>query len=106
MKGRRRAGALPRPSGTADRAKDRWSRQNRCAIIDRSRKRSARSRLRQTRTGGRTMANFQLVSDFRPMGDQPEAIERLVEGLKANHRHQTLLGATGTGKTFVMGQVV
>src|SRR5690349_10814173 len=94
------------PDSPTDRAEDRWPCQNRCAIIDRSRNGSARSRPRQTRTGGRTMPNFQLVSDFRPMGDQPEAIERLVEGLKANNRHQTLLGATGTGKTFVMGQVV
>src|SRR5205814_6293865 len=52
------------------------------------------------------MPDFQLVSDFRPMGDQPEAIEKLVAGLGQGHRHQTLLGATGTGKTYVMGQVV
>ncbi len=52
------------------------------------------------------MPNLQLVSDFQPMGDQPEAIAKLVEGLHQGHRHQTLLGATGTGKTYVMGQVI
>src|SRR6476661_6746410 len=53
-----------------------------------------------------TMPNFQLVSDFQPMGDQPEAISKLVEGVNTGLRHQTLLGATRTGKTFVMGQVI
>ncbi|MGC8873541.1 MAG: excinuclease ABC subunit UvrB [Chloroflexia bacterium] len=52
------------------------------------------------------MAEFQLVSDFRPTGDQPQAIARLVEGLKRGYRMQTLLGATGTGKTFVMASVI
>jgi excinuclease ABC subunit B len=52
------------------------------------------------------MPNFQLISDFQPMGDQPEAIDKLVEGVNAGYRHQTLLGATGTGKTYVMGQVI
>ncbi|HMA37304.1 MAG TPA: excinuclease ABC subunit UvrB [Chloroflexia bacterium] len=46
------------------------------------------------------MPNFQLVSDFRPMGDQPEAIAQLVEGAAAGYKHQTLLGATGTGKSL------
>lgn len=49
---------------------------------------------------------FQLVSDFSPKGDQPAAIEHLVAGLKANKRHQTLLGATGTGKTFTMAHMI
>ena len=40
---------------------------------------------------------FELVSDFQPMGDQPVAIEQLVDGLKRGDRFQTLLGATGTG---------
>jgi len=52
------------------------------------------------------MPDFHLVSDFQPTGDQPTAIEQLVEGLRADYRHQTLLGATGTGKTFVMGKVI
>lgn len=52
------------------------------------------------------MPNFRLVSDFRPMGDQPRAIEELTGWLNAGHQHQTLLGATGTGKTFVMAQIV
>jgi excinuclease ABC subunit B len=52
------------------------------------------------------MPKFQLVSDFQPTGDQPEAIAALVEGLEKGHRHQTLLGATGTGKTYVVSQVI
>jgi excinuclease ABC subunit B len=52
------------------------------------------------------MADFKLVSDFKPSGDQPEAIARLVEGLRAGYSHQTLLGATATGKTYVMASVV
>jgi len=52
------------------------------------------------------MPEFQLVSDFRPQGDQPQAIAQLIAGLKAGHVHQTLLGATGTGKTYVMAQLV
>ncbi len=49
---------------------------------------------------------FELVSDFQPMGDQPQAIEDLVEGLKQNQRYQTLLGATGTGKTYTIAEVI
>jgi excinuclease ABC subunit B len=52
------------------------------------------------------MPEFQLVSDLKPTGDQPQAVEKLVTGLQAGHGHQTLLGATGTGKTYVMAQVV
>src|SRR3954470_17752264 len=52
------------------------------------------------------MPRFELVSDFKPMGDQPQAIAQLVEGVNQNMRHQTLLGATGTGKTFTVAQVV
>jgi excinuclease ABC subunit B len=52
------------------------------------------------------MPDFKLVSDFKPTGDQPEAIRKLVEGLRAGYGHQTLLGATATGKTFVMASVV
>lgn len=49
---------------------------------------------------------FQLVSDFKPTGDQPVAIEQLIEGVRNGHRHQTLLGATGTGKTFTIAHCV
>ena len=52
------------------------------------------------------MPRFQLVSDFRPTGDQPQAIEKLVEGLRKGCQHQVLLGATGTGKTYVVSQVI
>ncbi|MEA3334457.1 MAG: excinuclease ABC subunit UvrB [Chloroflexota bacterium] len=53
-----------------------------------------------------SVPEFQLVSEFKPMGDQPEAIRRLLAGIDANYKHQTLLGATGTGKTFVMASVI
>ncbi|QTA37419.1 excinuclease ABC subunit UvrB [Thermosipho ferrireducens] len=49
---------------------------------------------------------FKLVSDFEPSGDQPEAIKKLVNGLKNNYRVQTLLGVTGSGKTFTMANVI
>ncbi|MBI1812980.1 excinuclease ABC subunit UvrB [Candidatus Peregrinibacteria bacterium] len=49
---------------------------------------------------------FRLVSPFQPTGDQPAAIEKLVKGLRAGEKHQTLLGATGTGKTFTMANVI
>ena len=52
------------------------------------------------------MPEFEVVSDFQPMGDQPQAIELLVEGLQAGYQHQTLLGATGTGKTYTIAKVV
>ncbi|WP_414049368.1 excinuclease ABC subunit UvrB [Macrococcus animalis] len=49
---------------------------------------------------------FVIKSDYEPAGDQPEAIQKIVEGIKAGKRHQTLLGATGTGKTFTMSNVI
>jgi len=49
---------------------------------------------------------FKLVSDFRPTGDQPQAIKKLVENIKKNVRHQVLLGVTGSGKTFTMANVI
>ncbi|MFW5691517.1 MAG: excinuclease ABC subunit UvrB [Chloroflexota bacterium] len=52
------------------------------------------------------MPPFELVSEFRPTGDQPKAIEQLVEGVLQGHRDQTLLGATGTGKTFTIAHAV
>jgi len=52
------------------------------------------------------MSEFRLVSDFQPQGDQPQAIAQLIAGLQAGYVHQTLLGATGTGKTYVMAQLV
>ncbi|MFT8319259.1 MAG: excinuclease ABC subunit UvrB [Sporolactobacillus sp.] len=50
--------------------------------------------------------DFQLVSRFKPQGDQPEAIRELVKGIEDGKRDQTLLGATGTGKTFTMSNVI
>ncbi|MDX2160735.1 MAG: excinuclease ABC subunit UvrB [bacterium] len=52
------------------------------------------------------MPKFELVSDFQPTGDQPTAIADLVDGLEKGLRHQTLLGATGTGKTFTVAQII
>lgn len=49
---------------------------------------------------------FVIKSDYKPAGDQPEAIKKIVEGIKEGKRHQTLLGATGTGKTFTMSNVI
>lgn len=49
---------------------------------------------------------FQLVSEFSPQGDQPAAIEELVKGIQSGQKFQTLLGATGTGKTFTAAQVI
>jgi len=49
---------------------------------------------------------FELVSEYKPQGDQPTAIEKLSEGILHGKKHQTLLGATGTGKTFTMAQVI
>ena len=49
---------------------------------------------------------FQLVADFAPAGDQPQAIDRLVDGLETGLAHQTLLGVTGSGKTFTVAQVI
>ncbi|MEA2555813.1 MAG: excinuclease subunit, partial [Actinomycetota bacterium] len=52
------------------------------------------------------MKPFKLVSDFTPSGDQPAAIDQLVEGVTAGEPHITLLGATGTGKTFTIAHLV
>ncbi|MUT64980.1 excinuclease ABC subunit UvrB [Paenibacillus sp. NEAU-GSW1] len=49
---------------------------------------------------------FQLKSDYKPQGDQPRAIQQLVEGVKAGTTHQTLLGATGTGKTYTIANTI
>jgi len=52
------------------------------------------------------MSEFKIVSDFRPTGDQPDAIEALVHGLESSLHKQTLLGVTGSGKTFTMANVI
>ncbi|WP_165667693.1 excinuclease ABC subunit UvrB [Metapseudomonas otitidis] len=52
------------------------------------------------------MSDFQLVTRFQPAGDQPEAIRQMVEGLEAGLSHQTLLGVTGSGKTFSIANVI
>ena len=49
---------------------------------------------------------FDIVSDFQPTGDQPEAISQLVEGINENEEYQTLLGVTGSGKTFTIANVI
>ncbi|MDO8658333.1 MAG: excinuclease ABC subunit UvrB [Candidatus Levybacteria bacterium] len=50
--------------------------------------------------------NFKLISNFKPTGDQPQAIEKLTQNLKNNYKHQVLLGVTGSGKTFTMANVI
>ena len=52
------------------------------------------------------MANFKIASDFKPTGDQPQAIEKIVKGLEKGERDQVLLGVTGSGKTFTMANVI
>ena len=52
------------------------------------------------------MDHFHLVSDFQPTGDQPQAIEALVEGFREGNQFQTLLGVTGSGKTFTMANII
>jgi len=52
------------------------------------------------------MADFNLVSEFKPTGDQPEAIAKLVEGFRTGHAYETLLGVTGSGKTFTMANII
>ncbi len=49
---------------------------------------------------------FKLVSEFSPTGDQPEAIKQLTEGVLSGEKYQTLLGVTGSGKTFTVANVV
>src|SRR3972149_4324338 len=50
--------------------------------------------------------DFKLQAPFIPMGDQPEAIRSLVDGVRSGKKHQVLLGATGTGKTFTIASVI
>jgi excinuclease ABC subunit B len=52
------------------------------------------------------MLQFKIVSDFRLTGDQPQAVDKLVEGLNKGYQEQTLLGVTGSGKTFIMANVI
>ena len=52
------------------------------------------------------MSEFRLASDFQPTGDQPQAIEKLIDGLQKGHNHQILLGVTGSGKTFTIANVI
>ena len=56
--------------------------------------------------GGNYMDHFELISEYAPTGDQPQAIEQLVKGFKEDKQCQTLLGVTGSGKTFTMANVI
>lgn len=53
-----------------------------------------------------TVNEFKLISEYKPSGDQPQAIRELTEGIKANQKFQTLLGVTGSGKTYTMAQII
>ena len=50
--------------------------------------------------------DFKVISNYKPSGDQPTAIDKLAQGIKNNNKYQTLLGATGTGKTFSAANVI
>ena len=52
------------------------------------------------------MDRFELISEYKPSGDQPEAIEALARGVELGLREQTLLGVTGSGKTFTMASII
>ena len=52
------------------------------------------------------MAKFKIASEYKPTGDQPQAIEKLVNGLNKGEQHQVLLGVTGSGKTFAMANII
>ena len=52
------------------------------------------------------MDHFELVSEYKPTGDQPQSIDRLVDGLNRGMREQVLLGVTGSGKTFTMANII
>jgi len=52
------------------------------------------------------MGEFKIKSEYVPTGDQPEAIEKIARGLKKNYKYQTLLGVTGSGKTFTMANII
>src|SRR4051794_7828921 len=52
------------------------------------------------------MSEFQLVAPYQPAGDQPKAIDDLVAGIREGRKHQTLLGVTGSGKTYTMANVI
>ena len=56
--------------------------------------------------GEQLLDHFKLVSKYKPMGDQPEAIAKLTEGIKNGLREQVLLGVTGSGKTFTMANII
>ena len=56
--------------------------------------------------GAESFDKFQLVSSYQPTGDQPQAIEKLVRGVESGMKEQTLLGVTGSGKTFTMANVI
>ena len=52
------------------------------------------------------MSHFKLVSEYKPTGDQPRAIKELADGFKAGNQFETLLGVTGSGKTFTMANII
>ena len=52
------------------------------------------------------MDKFELVSSYKPTGDQPEAIKKLTEGIQSGVKEQVLLGVTGSGKTFTMANII
>ncbi len=78
----------------ADRSRERWGQRRQRSLAN-------------TESGRRgAMADFEVVAPFKPTGDQPTAIDQIVASLRADNKYQTLLGVTGSGKTFTVAQVV
>jgi superfamily II DNA or RNA helicase len=75
-------------------------------LRDRDRALQFRSATRAPATEGMEQTPFKLEANFKPAGDQPQAIEKLVEGINDGLAHQTLLGVTGSGKTYAVASVI
>src|SRR5690242_8343971 len=71
----------------------------RCGIIENDWK-------KYSTQGSRRMPEFKVEAPFQPTGDQPDAIAQLVESIEAGNKHQTLLGVTGSGKTYTVAKVI
>ena len=88
-------------SETDDRARRNKYRKNRLITVQIAHRTGAESE-----TGKDAMDHFKLVSEYQPTGDQPQAIKELVHGFKEGNQFETLLGVTGSGKTFTMANVI
>ena len=87
-------------------ALDKLLREGRPEFAETAAPQSGRRTGRRGRRNPKAAARFVIKSEFEPKGDQPTAIEELVEGVRRNDRTQVLLGVTGSGKTFTMAKVI